>query len=122
MLWPGLLTLAGFLLAFLPLLLKRPDLPDVLVLAPIVAGAAWAWWIWGRKHEWLAVPLLLSAGAAFQIVWMFFLASYGAAEAGVAPGETAPDFEVRRVRDGAVFRLAAQRGHGVLLVFSRGHW
>lgn len=124
MLWPGLVTLVGFLLAFVPLLLKQPDLPDVVVLTPILAGVAWAWGVWKTKKRkvWIIAPLVLSAAAAFHVAWMFVLASYETDDAGPVPGQPAPMVEATRVRDGAKFRLAAQRGHGVLLVFGRGHW
>jgi peroxiredoxin len=53
---------------------------------------------------------------------MLAFSTYGA-PAGVAPvGERAPAISALRVRDGATFELAAERGQTVLLVFFRGHW
>ena len=54
--------------------------------------------------------------------WMVYFSAYGP-PAGAAPiGDRAPGISAVRVRDGATFELAAERGHPVLLVFFRGHW
>ena len=123
MLRAQLLTLAGFVLAFGPLLLRKPDVAVWIPMGMMAAGAAWALREYRRakKRLWLAL-LPAVAGAAFA-VWYLMLAGYAPPPQGVPQvGDQAPGGGAVRVRDGAPFRLAAQRGHAVLLVFFRGGW
>ena len=118
-----LLTLAGFLLAFGPVLLRRPDLAVWIPLGVMAAGAVWAIRIDRRREKrrlWLA--LLPAAACAAFLLWHFVLAGYTEPRGIPEPGVEVPDVAAVRVRDGAPFQLAAQRGHGVLLVFFRGGW
>jgi len=122
MLRAHLLTLAGFVLAFGPLLLRKPDLPVWVPLGVMSAGAAWALRVYWRTKKRIWLALLPAAGSAMFVVWYLALAGYAAPQGMPQPGNEAPGVDAVRARDGAPFRLAAQRGHGVLLVFFRGGW
>ena len=123
MLRAHLLTLAGFVLAFGPLLLRKPDLAVWVPLGVMSAGPAWPLRVYWRTKKRLWLALLPAAGGAVFVVWYLALAGYSAPQGVLQPGDEAPSgVEAVRVRDGAPFRLAAQRGQGVLLVFFRGGW
>ena len=128
MLLPLLLTLAGLGGAFLPVYLGLGDLPVLVPLLLLAGGAGSGWLAWFRRREvrgsWARA---LSAGGqtaalALFSAWFFHLAAYGPEISAPLPGDPAPLIRATRVKDGAVFRLDAQRGHGVLLVFFRGPW
>ncbi|MHC4971142.1 MAG: hypothetical protein ACYTG3_02290 [Planctomycetota bacterium] len=124
MLAPVLLTLAGLVATFLPVVLRLRDLPDVVPLVLLAGGAGWAWFTWARRRGrgrcTSAVVQTLALGAVGY--WMLSFSVYGAAEGVPALGEAAPLIEAVRVRDGATFRLEQQRGSTILLVFFRGAW
>lgn len=124
MLLPALLTLLGALAAILPAPLGFPDPPDFVPLGMLALAAAWGWLAWrrkpGRRRLVLAsMETLVAAGMAY---WMLGFSEYGEAPRAPRPGDRAPPVVATRVRDGARFELAAERGHPVLLVFFRGKW
>jgi len=124
MLWPLILTVAGLLAAFLPVSLGLPDLPDFVAFALLGGGLLWGWITWRRRKGKLrfvaATGQTLLAGMV--VFWAVFSSAYTVDAEAPAVGAPAPDIAGVRVRDGASFHLAAQRGHGVLLVFFRGMW
>ena len=124
MLWPLILTVAGVLAAFLPVSLGLPDLPDLVVFALLGGGLVWGWISWRRRKGKLrllaAAAQTLLAGAI--VFWAVIASAYSEPVQAPAVGARAPEIAGVRVRDGASFHLAAQRGHGVLLVFFRGMW
>jgi hypothetical protein len=121
---PLVLTLLGGCAALLPAVLGFPDPPDFVPLAVLGLGAAWGIFQWrrrpGRGRAVVASIQVLAAGG--MAYWMLFFSSYGAPAGAPRVGDRAPDISAVRVRDGARFDLAAERGHPVLLVFFRGHW
>jgi hypothetical protein len=119
---PLLLTALAVVLLVAPVLLGLPDLPDGAIAAMLVGASLLGLLeLWTDRDGWIrhiaptlvAVPLL---------AWLFFLSTYDRPTDAPDIGDVAPDIEAVRVRDGATFRLAAQRGKGVLLVFFRGWW
>jgi hypothetical protein len=70
----------------------------------------------------MAFPVTQALAAAGMTYWMLFFSAYGDEAAGPRVGDRAPEISAVRVRDGARFDLAAERGHPVLLVFFRGKW
>ncbi len=123
MLLPALLTVLGGCAALLPAVLGFPDPPDFVPLAMLGLGAAWGLHAWRRRpgRRRLAVALAQSLAALGMAYWMFVFSAYGDATAPRA-GDRAPQISAVRVRDGARFDLAAERGHPLLLVFFRGKW
>lgn len=124
MLLPALLTFLAALAALLPAPLGFPDPPDFVPLSVLASAAAWGWLAWrakpGRRRLVLAsAQTLVAAGMAY---WMLGFSAYGEAPRAPRPGDRAPLVTATRVRDGARFDLAAERGHPVLLVFFRGKW
>lgn len=125
MLVPALLTLAGLLAAFVPVVAGVADLPDWVAPLLLLAGASMGVLAWrrgkGRLRAVVAgVQVLLLAAISF---WLFSWSSYDAPpRPPPVVGDAAPPIEGERVRDGARFRLAAQRGGDILLVFFRGAW
>ncbi|HEX5137526.1 MAG TPA: hypothetical protein VFY93_11170 [Planctomycetota bacterium] len=124
MLLPLLLTLLGALAAVMPAPLGFPDPPDFVPLGLLALGPLLGWLAWrkrtGRGRLALATTqTLLALGLAY---WMLGFSAYGAAPGAPRPGDRAPLITATRVRDGARFELAAERGHPVLLVFFRGKW
>jgi len=114
-LWPSLVVVTGYLAVFVPVMLGIgvvPVVPELLM----IGGTAWAW----ARKRWIGAGVLTLL-TGFHLVWFFFLSSYAPPENPPAPG-AAPEITATRVRDGAAFSLAAQQGHGVLLVFFRGGW
>ncbi|MHC4547893.1 MAG: hypothetical protein ACYTEZ_03880 [Planctomycetota bacterium] len=124
MLGPVLLTLAGLAGLFVPLGLNLGDLPDAVPLALLAGGAGWGWRGWWKRRGKARLGTAAGQTAVVGVLayWMLVYSAY--AEAGGVPevGERAPLITAVRVRDGATFRLAAQRGSTVLLVFFRGAW
>ena len=124
MLLPALLTVLGGCAALLPAVLGFPDPPDIAPLAALGLAAAWGLLLWRlrptrRRALFAGTQTLAALGFAY---WLLFFPAYGS-PAGAAPvGDRAPGISAVRVRDGATFELAAERGHPVLLVFFRGHW
>jgi hypothetical protein len=121
---PVLLTVLGALAPVLPAVLGFPDPPDFVPLGALALAAAWGWLAWrgrpGRRRLVLAsLQTLVAAGTAY---WMLGFSAYGASPGAPRPGDKAPLITAARVRDGARFDLAAERGHPVLLVFFRGRW
>ena len=122
MLRPALLVVAGFCVAFVPVLLHWPDAPAWIAFALMGAGSVWGVWLWWRKRRRWVVPSLLVLATAGQAVLYFVLARYDTPQGAPVVGAAAPELTAVRAGDGARFRLGAQRGHGVLLVFFRGPW
>lgn len=124
MLLPLLLTLLGALAAVMPAPLGFPDPPDFVPLGMLAAGTLWAW-LARRKRKGRG-PLVLATTQTLVALaiayWMLGFSAYGAASGAPAAGDKAPPITATRVRDGARFDLAAERGHPVLLVFFRGKW
>lgn len=124
MLGPVLLTLVGLAATFLPVVLKLPDVPDLVSLALLAGGAGWAWFTWARRRGFwrcsAAVGQTLVLGAVGY--WMLGFSVYEPAEGVPELGAPAPLIGATRVRDGATFRLEQQLGSTVLLVFFRGAW
>ncbi len=122
------LLVSGFVAAYLPLMMRWPDLPVWVPLALLVLGLAGAITCTFKKRgepgRWrLPVTVILGLAVAFHVVWLVSLSSYGSpAFSAPAVGATAPDVVGVRVRDGAPFQLAAQREYETLLVFFRGPW
>jgi hypothetical protein len=127
-LFPLLLTLAGLGCAFVPVYLGLWDLPVLVPLLLLAGGAGWGWATWFRRRDvrgsWARALTACGQVAALGLfsIWFFHLAAYGAEVSAPRPGDPAPLIRATRVKDGAAFRLDAQRGHGVLLVFFRGPW
>ncbi len=124
MLLPALLTVLGGCAALLPAVLGFPDPPDFVPLAMLGLGAAWGVYLWRRRpgRRRLAVASLQILAAGGMACWMLVFSAYGAAAGAPRVGDRAPEISAVRVRDGARFDLAAERGHPVLLVFFRGRW
>lgn len=124
MLLPLLLTALGGCAALLPAVLGFPDPPDFVPLAMLGLGAAWGVFLWCRRpgRGRLAVASLQVLTAGGMAYWMLVFSAYGAAADAPRAGDRAPEVSAIRVRDGARFDLAAERGHPVLLVFFRGRW
>ena len=124
MLWPIVLTLVGLLAAFLPVSLGLSDLPDVIPLAVMGAGLVWGWIKWRQKKGKLRFfyASLQTVLGGLLVFFLFVATAYAPANAVPAVGAPAPEISAVRVRDGASFHLAAQRGNGVVLVFFRGSW
>lgn len=124
MLFPVLLTILGGSAALLPAVLGFPDPPDFAPLAMLGLGAAWGLFQWhrrpGRRRLALASTQVLAAGG--MAYWMLVFSAYGEVAGAARVGDRAPLISAIRVRDGARFDLAAERGHPVLLVFFRGPW
>lgn len=118
------MTFAGVFAALLPAALGFPDPPDFVPLAMLGLGAAWGLVAWRRRPG--RRRFGIAAGQAIVALgmmwWMLVYSEY--AEAGGSPrlGDRAPEISAVRVRDGARFDLAAERGHPSLLVFFRGKW
>ena len=128
MLWPFLLTLAGYALAVGPVMLGQTDLPEPLPLLVMAIGIVWGFQVLLRKRAvprgWLraltmSVQLLLLFG---HLAWYFGLAAYEEPEGVSVKGNRAHNVVATRVSDGAPFDLVAQRGVDVVLVFFRGAW
>ena len=124
MLLPLLLSAAGLVLAYLPVLMRWPDLPAAIPFLFLLAGVAWgAWRLRGKRSK---ARIAVLAGQALvlvaQAVWYFHLSAYQPSDRAPMPGDAAPAIRATRVRDGAPFELGAQRGRLVLLVFYRGPW
>jgi hypothetical protein len=123
-LFPVLLTVLGALSALLPAVLGFPDPPDFVPLLVLALATAWGWLAWRktrsrRRFAFATTQTLVAAGMAY---WMLAFSAYGEAPGAPRPGARAPAISATRVRDGARFELAAERGHPVLLVFFRGRW
>lgn len=88
----------------------------------MATGAVWGAGLWWRRRKRFVIALVLVAATAGQAVWYFVLARYDTPQGAPDVGAKAPGLASVRVRDGATFRLGAQQGHGVLLVFYRGPW
>lgn len=121
MLWPVVVTVAGFLAAYLPVGVGCPDVPWALPEIAIGAGVVWLWFV-ARTRARRAVAAGFTLAAAFHAYWLVSLSAYAPPEAAPAAGDLVPDVEAVRVRDQAKFTLSAQRGQDVLLVFFRGAW
>jgi hypothetical protein len=121
---PGLLTLLGALSALLPAVLGFPDPPDFAPLGALALAATWGWLVWRKRRtkRRLAAAIAQTLVALGMAYWMLGFSAYGAAPGAPKPGDKAPAIAATRVRDGARFELAAERGHPVLLVFFRGRW
>lgn len=126
MLLPGLLTLLGALSALLPAVLGFPDPPDFVPLGILAAAAAWGWLarrrLKKRRRRTFALATAQTLVALGMAYWMLGFSAYGAAPGAPRPGDRATAITAQRVRDGARFELAAERGSPVLLVFFRGRW
>ena len=124
MLLPLVLTLLGVSAALLPAQLGFPDPPDFVPLGLVAAAAAWGWLAprkpRGRRRT--ALPVAQTLVALGMAYWMLVFSAYGEAPGSPRPGDRAPAVAAVRVRDGARFELAAERGHPMLLVFFRGRW
>jgi hypothetical protein len=123
-LFPLLLSAAGLVLAYLPVLARWSDLPPAMPFLILAAGVVWGAWVLRGKRTrrniaLLAGQVLILTGHA---VWWFQLSSYDEPVSAPTPGDAAPAIRATRVRDAAPFELGAQRGHPVLLVFFRGPW
>jgi len=121
---PLLLTMLGALAAVLPAPLGLPDPPDFIPLAMLGIGAAWGWFARRRRKGRgpFAVATTQTVLALGMAYWMLVFSAYGEAPGAPRAGDKAPEISAVRVRDGAGFDLAAERGHPALLVFFRGEW
>jgi hypothetical protein len=121
---PVLLTVLGAVAPLLPAVLGFPDPPDFVPLAALAAAAVWGWLAWRkrRSRRRLALATTQTLVAAAVAYWMLGFSAYAEAPGAPRPGDRAPPISARRVRDGARFELAAERGHPVLLVYFRGRW
>lgn len=124
MLKPLLLLLLGYATAFGPVVLGWADLPAAVPFALMAGAVAWGWWIWGAKggRGRAAFASLLTVLVGLHVYWYFGFSAYAEPKGVPEIGVRAPDVQAVRVRDGASFHLSAQRGHGTILVFFRGHW
>lgn len=124
MLLPLLVTSAGVFAALLPAALGFPDPPDFVPLAALGLGATWGVVAWRRRPGRLRLGVASgqAAVALGMTWWMLVYSEYAEAGGSPRPGDRAPDISAVRVRDGARFDLAAERGHPTLLVFFRGRW
>ena len=128
MLWPLLLTLAGYVLAVGPVALGQPDLPEPLPLLVMGIALVWGFQVfWRQRSQRRAWPRALAF--SFQVLmlfghlaWYFGLAAYEEPDGVSERGSRAHNVVSRRVSDGAPFDLVAQRGDDVVLVFFRGAW
>ncbi|MHC4957108.1 MAG: hypothetical protein ACYTGN_01950 [Planctomycetota bacterium] len=119
---PLLLTLLAVVLLVAPLALGLPDIGDAAVGSLFFVAALLGWIeLWTDRERWLKHLAPTFIGAPI-LLWMLVFSAYPPAPDAPRTGDVAPDFQAVRVRDGATFRLAAQRGKGVLLVFHRGWW
>jgi hypothetical protein len=121
---PVVLTTLGLLAALLPAMLRLPDPPDWVPIALLGAGAAWGWTVWarGRTRRRFALATVQALAAGGVAYWMLAFSVYADAPGAPRIGDPAPEVSAVRVRDGARFDLAAERGRQVLLVFFRGRW
>jgi len=124
MLLPLLLTAAGLLAALLPVGLGLANPPDAVPLAVTGAGVVWSWLAWRKRRGTrpMLAALLATCAAAGLAWWMLVFSHYAPAEGVPRVGDQAPEIAAVRVRDGARFRMSAERGGRVLLVFFRGEW
>ena len=125
MLGPLLLTAAGIAGLLVPLSLRMEDPPDAITLPLLVAGATWGWLKWRKRRSRgrVALASVQTLAALGCLYWVLLFSEYAAPASGTPlVGGSAPEISAVRVRDGATFHLAAQRGFAVLLVFFRGAW
>jgi hypothetical protein len=124
MLVPVLITLASLAVLLVPPMIQAPDPPVWVPLSLFAVGVVWSWTLWFLRSE-RAVLLLgvlqLVVGGALAW-WLFGLSHYRPPEGTPRATADAPDVEAIRVADGAEFRLSAQRGRPLVLVFFRGTW
>lgn len=121
---PLLLTLLGLLAALLPSSLGFPDPPDFVPLAALAVAAIWGALVSRRRpaRRRLAAVTAQWLVAGGMTWWMLVFSAYGDPAGAARTGDPAPQITAVRVRDGARFDLAAERGHPTLLVFFRGKW
>jgi hypothetical protein len=124
MLVPVLITLAALAALLVPPMVQAPDPPVWVPLGLFAIGAVWSWTLWflrSARDALLLGILQLVVGGAFAW-WLFGLSGYQPPDGAPRASAEAPDIEAVRVADGAEFRLSAQRGRPVVLVFFRGTW
>jgi hypothetical protein len=134
--WAGVgLVLGGVVAYFALVLTHNPTLSHwlefpVLNLALVAAGVGLSFVAvhraFRRTHRGRVLAVLLATvdvGLAGLFGWYLFSYSYRMPEAARAPavGSVAPDF-VLPDQHGTEVRLAAARGHPVVLLFYRGFW
>ena len=126
MLWlPLSLTLLGVLSLWGPVAIGVADAPEWLTwsLLGLAVGASWTLWFREPARKPLLIALAQTAVVVGCIFWALRLAPYDEPRGLLpAPGDIAPDVAATRVIDGAEFRLSAQRGQSLLLIFFRGAW
>jgi len=124
MLIPLLLLGAALAALLVPVALQLPEAPIWLPASLFVLGTAWAFGFGiakGRRELVLLGVLHLAVGGG--VAWgMFGLRRYVSPDGAPRARAAAPDIEAIRVLDGAEFRLSAERGRPVVLVFFRGGW
>lgn len=124
MFWPLVLTLAGLVAAYVPVLLGMADLPAIVAFLLMAGGAVWAWVAWSEEGGWK--PALKASGLTLPLLlhgyWFFFFSAYDDPAGVPGLGTEAPAIAAVRVRDRASFDLRAQRGQSAVLVFFRGAW
>lgn len=124
MLVPVLITLASVALLLVPPMIQAPDPPVWIPASLFLVGVAWTWTLWflrSAREALLLGILQLVVGGAFAW-WLIGLSAYRPPDGAPRASADAPDVEAERVADGAEFRLSAQRGRPVVLVFFRGTW
>ncbi|MCZ6787797.1 MAG: hypothetical protein O7E54_11615 [Planctomycetota bacterium] len=122
MLWALILILAGYLLAFVPVLLAWPDLPTMIPIGAMAIGVALGWVVLSRRFSKmrLAASVVLTLGPLSYVAWILVGTPYSHPQDATGLGSPAPPITADRVRDAAPFHMAALRGSDVLLVFFRG--
>ena len=124
MLYAVILTVASLAVLLVPPVIRAPDPPLWIPIALFVAGVVWSWSLWFLHAARVAVllgSLQLAVGVAL-VWWIAHLSNYQSPDGAPRASAPAPDIGAIRVADGAEFRLSAQRGRPVVLVFFRGTW